>query len=317
MSSHDLSCRLRLSASSLSACVLAVLGSALFVAPADAAEPVVWKFKIGEGNHYRMTQKMTIDIQMGDGASETQDITNVIDMSWIAHEVNDDGSARLTQTIDRMRMTIAPKGRDKVEFDSKTTDEPQGFAAMVAPLFGELSRAKFKLTMSQLGKVSDVEVPESLVAALAASPGAAAMGDLATAKGLENTMSRMSLEMPETLEQGTTWTSTSEMSNPALGKQTIAITYKYVGPREKEGAIFEAFEPTLEITFAGGAATATIEEQKSSGEVLFNRTAGRLESTKLDHTMKLKLVVAGQTLNQTLTQSNEMQWIPEEKSESE
>jgi hypothetical protein len=33
--------------------------------------------------------------------------------------------------------------------------------------------------------------------------------------------------------------------------------------------------------------------------------------------MKLKLVVAGQTLNQTLTQSNEMQWIPEEKSESE
>jgi hypothetical protein len=317
MSSHDLSCRLRLSASSLSACVLAVLGSALFVAPADAAEPVVWKFKIGEGNHYRMTQKMTIDIQMGDGASETQDITNVIDMSWIAHEVNDDGSARLTQTIDRMRMTIAPKGRDKVEFDSKTTDEPQGFAAMVAPLFGELSRAKFKLTMSQRGKVSDVEVPESLVAALAASPGAAAMGDLATAKGLENTMSRMSLEMPETLEQGTTWTSTSEMSNPALGKQTIAITYKYVGPREKEGAIFEAFEPTLEITFAGGAATATIEEQKSSGEVLFNRTAGRLESTKLDHTMKLKLVVAGQTLNQTLTQSNEMQWIPEEKSESE
>jgi hypothetical protein len=315
MSSHDLSCRLRLSASSLSACVLAVLGSALFVAPAGAAEPVVWKFKIGEGNHYRMTQKMTIDIQMGDGANETQDITNVIDMSWIADEVNDDGSARLTQTIDRMRMTIAPKGRDKVEFDSKTTDEPQGFAAMVAPLFRELSRAKFKLTMSQRGKVSDVEVPESLVAALATSPGAAAMGDLATAKGLENTMSRMSLEMPETLEQGTTWTSTSEMNNPALGKQTIAITYKYIGPREKEGATFEAFEPTLEITFAGGAATATIEEQKSSGEVLFNRTAGRLESTKLDHTMKLKLVVAGQTLNQTLTQSTDMQWMPPEETE--
>jgi hypothetical protein len=315
MSSYDLSCRLRLSASFLSACVLAVLGSALFVAAAGAAEPVVWKFKIGEGNHYRMTQKMTIDIQMGDGASETQDITNVIDMSWIADEVNDDGSARLTQTIDRMRMTIAPKGRDTVEFDSKTTDEPQGFAAMVAPLFRELSRAKFKLTMSQRGKVSDVEVPESLVAALAASPGAAAMGDLATAKGLENTMSRMSLEMPETLETGSTWKSTTETNNPALGKQTITIAYEYVGPREKDGVTFEVFEPTLEIAFAGGSATATIEEQKSSGEVLFNRTAGRLESTTLDHTMKLKLVVAGQTLNQTLTQSTDMQWTPPEETE--
>jgi hypothetical protein len=308
---HLSSVRLRISMLVVSAVALAIL----HIVPARAADPVTWKFKVGEGNHYRMTQKMTIDIQMDEGASETQDITNVIDMSWIADEVNDDGSARLTQTIDRMQMTIEPKGRDKVEFDSKATDEPQGFAAMVAPLFRELSRAKFKLTMSPRGKVSDVEVPESLVAALAASPGAAVMGDLATAKGLEDTMSRMSFEMPETLETGTTWTSTTETNNPALGKQTITITYKYVGPREKDGAKLEVFEPRLEIAFAGGVAIATIEEQKSSGEVLFNRSAGRLESTRLDHTMKLKLVVAGQTLNQTLTQSTDMQWMPPEETE--
>jgi hypothetical protein len=71
----------------------------------------------------------------------------------------------------------------------------------------------------------------------------------------------------------------------------------------------------LEIAFAGGVAIATIEEQKSSGEVLFNSSAGRLESTRLDHTMKLKLVVAGQTLNQTLTQSTDMQWMPPEETE--
>jgi hypothetical protein len=313
MSQHLSPRRARLSVSLPSACILAALSVALFAAPARAAEPLTWKFQVGEGNHYRMTQKMTMDIQIGEGASETQEITNVIDMSWIADEVNDDGSARLTQSIDRMRMMIEPKGRDKVEFDSQSTDEPQGFAAMIAPLFRELSRAKFKLTMSPRGKVSDIEVPESLVKALAAAPGAAAMGDLATAKGLEDTMSRMSLEMPEKLEAGETWTSTSEMNNPALGKQTIKVTYKYVGPREKDGVTFEVFEPTLEIAFAGGAATATIEEQKSSGEVLFNRTAGRLESTTLDHMMKLKLAIAGQTLNQTLTQSTEMQWMPAEE----
>jgi hypothetical protein len=311
MSPHHSGRRPRLSASFFSAFALV----ALLIAPTRAADPVVWKFKVGEGNRYRMTQKMTMDIQMGEGTSETQDITNVIDMSWVVDEVNDDGSARLTQTIDRMQMTIEPKGREKVEFDSKSTDEPQGFAAMLAPLFRELSRASFKLTMSPRGKVSEIEVPESLLAALAASPGAAAMGELATAKGLEETMSRMSLEMPETLATGETWTTTSEIQNPVLGKQTINITYKYVGPREKDGVTYEVFEPTLDIAFAGGTATATIEEQKSSGEVLFNRTAGRLESTKLDHTMKLKLGVAGQTLNQTLTQSNEMQWVPAEKSE--
>jgi Family of unknown function (DUF6263) len=309
MSRRHSSRRLRLSASFFGAVALA----ALLVAPTRAADPVTWKFNVGEGNHYRMTQKMTMDIPMGEGTSETQDITNVIDMSWVVDEVKDDGSARLTQTIDRMQMTIEPKGRDKVEFDSESTDEPQGFAAAVAPLFRELSRASFKLTMSPRGKVSEIEVPESLLKALAASPGAAAMGELATAKGLEETMSRMSLEMPETLTEGETWTTTSEIQNPVLGKQTITITYKYVGPTDKDGVTYEVFEPTLDIAFAGGAATATIEEQKSSGEVRFNRTAGRLESTKLDHTMKLKLGVAGQTLNQTLTQSNEMQWVPAEE----
>lgn len=297
-------------------CPLALAAISCLAVPlaTHAAEPLVWKFKVGAGNRYRMTQKMEMTMNLGAGGAEGQEMTNVIDLSWVVDKVNDDGSAQLTQTVDRMHMTVAPKGRDKIEFDTDSTDEPQGFAAMLAPLFRAMTRAKFTLTMSPRGKISEVKVPEELIAALAASPGGAVMGDMATAKGMEEMMSRMSFELPETLEVGKTSTISAEMANPVLGKQTIKMIYKYVGPREVDGAAMEVFEPTLDIAFDGGPATAKISDQKSSGEVLFNRTAGRLESTAIDHSMSLALSIGGMATNQTLKQSMEMKWLPEEKS---
>ena len=276
-----------------------------------AAEAPVWKFELRAKHRYTMTQHMAIAMDLGAGGKETQDVTNLIEMSWVVDKVNDDGSAAITQKIDRMKMTVAPPQGEKVEYDSDSTDEPQGFAAMVAPLFREMTRAEFTLTMSPRGKISDVHVPESLITAIAASPGAAAMGEMATAKGMQDTMSRMSFELPETLDPNAPWTITTELANPILGTQTIKITYQYVGPREADGATLEVFKPTLEIAFAGGAATSKVESQSTEGEVLFNRTAGRLESMSLIHKMALTLTTGGQTIKETLDQETEMKWVEE------
>jgi hypothetical protein len=294
--------RLRLSA-------LALL--AALTATANAADPLVWKFEPGAKYRYRMTQHMQQGMDLGAGGKEGQDITNIIEMSWVVDKVNDDGSAAVTQKLDRMTMTIKPPQGDPVEFDSSSTEEATGFAAMIAPLFREMTRATFTLTMSPRGKISDVSVPDSLVETIAAAPGAAAMGDLATAEGLEKTMERMAFELPETLDPSKPWTSTAEAANPVLGKQTIKITYRYVGPRDVDGVTLEVFKPTLDIAFAGGAATAKIEDQTTNGEILFNRTAGRLESTSLVHHMTLVLTTGGQTITQTLDQETEMKWLAE------
>ena len=103
------------------------------------------------------------------------------------------------------------------------------------------------------------------------------------------------------------------MANPVLGKQTIKTTYRYDGPKEVDGANLESFTPKLEVSFSGtDAVTAEVTEQESSGEMLFNRDAGRLESTRLHHTMTMMFRTGGQGVTQSLVQDVKFQRLPED-----
>jgi hypothetical protein len=290
----------------------AILLSLFFARPSHAADALTWKFAPGLANRYRTSTTMDVTMDLGAGGEQRQTIVNTIDLVWTVDKLQDDGAAVLKQKIERVQMKIAIPGGQTVEYDSKSTDEPQSFAAMVAPLFREMTRAEFTVTMSPRGKISNVEVPESLIAAIAASPGAQLLGDLATAEGFKNMISRSSFELPEKLEPGVEWSTTAEIANPILGKQTIVTTYKYTGPKEVDGVQFESFAPTLTIDFAGGPAEAKVTKQESSGEILFNRTEGRLESMKLKHNLALTLTQAGKTIDQTIDQNTEMTWLPKD-----
>jgi hypothetical protein len=80
----------------------------------------------------------------------------------------------------------------------------------------------------------------------------------------------------------------------------------------------EAFEPEIKMTFGeGGAAKVEVNEQKSSVEILFNREAGRLESSKVEQEMALKITVQGQEIDQKLKQTVTMKWLPEGAKEEE
>jgi hypothetical protein len=298
----------------LSALLLALALVLAFAAHAHAADPVTWKFTPGEKNRYRLTQNMTMSMNIGAGGQVDSKTSQIMDMTWAVAELKDDGSAVLKQKIDRIRMTMeAPGAGGTTEFDSQSTDEPQGFAAMVAPLLREMTRGEFTLTMTPRGKITDVEVPEGLVRALAAAPGAGAMGELTTSEGFKKMVSGVSFELPETLEAGAEHTTTAEIANPVLGQQVIKTTYRYVGPKDVEGRTFEAFAPTIEITFAGTeSAKAEITDQTSEGEMLFNREAGRLESSQMDQSMKLVLTIGAQKVNQTIEQHVEFQWLAED-----
>jgi hypothetical protein len=117
--------------------------------------------------------------------------------------------------------------------------------------------------------------------------------------------------MPEELEPGAEWTATTETDAPPLGKQTVKITYAYHEPRQQGGMELDAFKPTLEISYSGGTAKVDVARQESKGEVLFNRTAGRLESMQLDHELEQSIAVDGKTVKQSLKQTTEMKWLAE------
>jgi hypothetical protein len=287
--------------------VAIALSLSLLVGVAQASEAPRWKFEQGQSNRYRMNQTMKMSMNIG-GNDVNNNIKQVIDMSWTVREVKDDGSAVLDQKIDRMRMTIEAGGQ-KIELDSAAKDEPQGQAAMLVPMLKAFTSKAFKVTMSPRGEIADVEVPEEMLEALKNTPGAAAMGDMATPEGFKKMVSQASFAMPEKLEPGDEWTQKMEMQLPGIGKQIAETTYKYEGAKEIDGKEYEVFAPTLTIRYEGGATAVNVGDQKSNGQILFDREAGRLASSELKQDMTLTLSAGGQSIEQKLDQTIEMKHV--------
>lgn len=298
------------------ALALAVVAS-IVAARVEAAEPLVWKFEPGLTNRYQMIQKMDMDMTVPGGGEISTGMEQKLDMSWTVESVAEDGTAVLKQKIDRMRMTMElPGGAGKSEFDSASDKPAEGQAALMAPLLKAMTADAFIVQMKPSGEVTDVKAPESLAKELENMPGAGMLGEMATPEGLKKLVQQASFSLPETLEEGTTWTTKLEIDNPMTGKQTAETTYKYVGPKEVDGVTMEVFTPEIKMTFGeGGQATVEVKEQESSGEILFNRDAGRLESSTIEQEMALKIAVQGQEIDQQLKQTVTMKWLPEDAQE--
>ncbi len=156
------------------------------VSAARAAEPLAWKFTPGAVLHYQTSAERKMSLDLGDAGREVRQMNHVVDMTWTVQQVKNDGSAVLTQKIDRLQLKLASPKEADVVLDSADKAEPQGFAAMIAPLVKVITASEVKVTMTARGEVTAVEAPEALVTALATSVGKDVMGDLATEKGLED-----------------------------------------------------------------------------------------------------------------------------------
>lgn len=274
--------------------VAAILAVGLSSA-AMAQEPLRWKFEKGEKFDYDMVQDMKIGSTGGPLGAQNVTMHQELEMTWNIQDVKEDGDAVIEQKIDRVKMKMelpAPVGA--IEYDSASDKPATGPAAMLAPMYTAMTKGAFIITMSPRGEIKDVKIPEEVVAALKASPGAAAMGDMASAEGFKKMISQGSLVLPEAApKQDETWSTKVEVNNPQAGKQIVETTYKYVGSKELEGVTQAVFEPTITMNFEG--AQVKITEQDSDGEILFNVAEGRLESSKLEQHVTIDQQPAGQT----------------------
>ena len=296
------------SGATLAACLV-------LVSTARAAEPLVWKFAAGDVHHYQMLQNMTMTINMGAG-DQVSTIAQDIDMTWAVDSLKADGAAVVTQRINRMQMKINSAGQE-MKFDSAAeTPMPGPQGALLEPIFKALTSSEFEVTMTPRGEITDVEVPEELIQALQTAPGAnKLLGDLGTKEGFKNLVRQGSLALPAKLEDGEIWTTKVEMASPAIGKQSVETTYRYKGPREVEGDTLEVFIPSMEMEFGDGGESGTIEivKQDSAGEILFNRKAGRMQSSVISQNLDMKVTEAGQQASLKLNHKVELKWVDPEK----
>jgi len=213
------------------------------------------------------------------------------------------------------------------EYDSKSEEAPTGLGAMIAPMYKAMTEGEFEITMTSRGEVKDVKIPEQVIAALKSSPGAAAMGDIASADGFKKMISQGALVLPKDApKKGDSWSTKVEMKNPAVGKQTVETKYLYEGTKDIKGTMFALIKPQLTMSFGDAPAAAKegeakppappqqvpmkIKDQTSDGEILFNIAAGRLSSTTLKQNVTIEATVQGQPIEQKIDQKIDVTVTP-------
>jgi predicted secreted protein len=289
-----------------------VVGAALVANRAAAEEGLRWKFTAGEKLDYVINQDMNMTMNTGPQGQMNMNMKQQMDMTWQVDKIDESGNATILQSIDRVRMKMT--GPQTIDYDSQSEEAPAGLAAMIAPLFDAMTKGKFVITMTPQGEITDVVVPQEVIDALKASPGAQMMGEMATSDGFKQMISQGALVLPKEMPAvGYKWTSALEMKNPMAGQQKVETTYTYEGPKEVDGKTYQVFKPSVKMSFGGqGPMQMTLKDQKSDGEILFDAEAGRLHSSKLNQDLTMSVNMGEQVFDQTIHQVVDVKVTPAE-----
>jgi hypothetical protein len=288
--------------------VALVVVSAASAVGADAT--LRWKFRSDKPYRYVLTQgmEMSMKVQNNDVKTKMSQISN---MTWNVKTVKPDGSAEMSQVIDRMQIKVeGPLG--KFEIDSNKKDEPPpagplaGLGTMVAGLVG----VPVDVTISPRGEVLSVKVPTKLMDALkTAGPGGQAFAGAFTEKGIKQLFEQSSLTLPEkAISPGTTWVQKRSVETAGLGNMDIDTTYTDKGDvpgkpglRLIDGAVKLQIKPG-----ENSPVTIRVVSQDNAAKFLFDNTAGHLSSSEIKQNMQMEISTQGQTLTQDLTQTVSM-----------
>jgi hypothetical protein len=255
---------------------LAVLLLSHWLVPnAPAQEALRWKFTAGERLQVSFLQSANTET-VGAGARTTIAILMGMEMTWRVDDVAADGTATMSQSFDRLTMSMKTGDVAAVDYDSATepTSPPaKEIAAAVGPLIGPT----FHLKMSSRGEVLDVKLSEAAQKAVAANT-REGLKAFFSAEGISRVLRQSVVVLPEQpLAAGDMWTSTSDVESP-LGMLQQVSAYTYVGASERDGRMLQQItvDSKLQVDPMAARAKTTIKSQAQTGELWFDQEVGRL-----------------------------------------
>jgi hypothetical protein len=270
-----------------------------------ANEPLRYKFTPGTTLKYVLTQGMTMEMALPAPAGNVTTVTSQkMMMDMITDEAVADGAVKQRHIITRAVITTKSEGGpmpQESEYDSDSQEAPVGPVAQLLdktmkPMIGK----PFSLTISPRGEVSDVTVAKGLLDGLKGNPAAAMMGEMGTEAGLKKLTTQSMIVFPETAWAiGDVVETPIEVKMP-FGTMKTTRVMRYEGPAEGDLERMSLSTKTEFIPLPNSPAKITIGEEESAGEYLFDRKAGRLESSKLKQTLNLEIAVGPQTIQQTI-----------------
>lgn len=271
-----------------------------------AEEPLRWKWAEGDKARYLMTQSMKMSMNAGAAGNIESNTDQQMLMNWTVDKIGEEGEAIISQAFDRITMkTNGPMGQS-LEYDSNQEEPPVGMATLVAPLFDALVKSPIIATMLSSGEYTDVELSDELAEAFKRMPGGAMSSDMVTQMTKQG-----SITFPaEAITVGETWQQTAEVMAPQVGKMQVTTTYTYNGPKEVEGKVLESFTPAVEMKMpenSNAPMEINFTTKSSSGEILFDRERGRIDTSSIVQEIDVEVTVQGQVISNQMTQSISME----------
>ena len=260
--------------------------------PAEAAEKLFrWNLKPEQTLRVRIQQLVRTE-KTGAGKPTNISIDMLMEMTWSVNEVSADGTAKITQSLDRFTVSMNTSQGPPIEYDSEASTSvsgpAQGVAESVAPLIG----AKFLVTMNNRGEFLAVNLPAG-EGGDKPPPASPSLGLAFSLEGISQILRQSAVVLPaESLDDGSQWTSTHSLES-SLGKLAQHNTYTYAGTVDRGGIPREKIEVSSQLELLAlpkseASSRSKIVEQTQSGVLWFDAEAGRFVETELAQSLTLE-----------------------------
>ena len=255
-------------------------------AEAQETPTLQWRFQPGQVQKIKMDQSTEVSSSVDQRSQKTRNQMTLW-MTWNVEQVDQDGAATITQTIDRIRLSAeipTPSGDELAEFDTDSPDGLKGVSKKLYQLVSPLVGTSCTLTINPNGDIAKVEIPESSMEILRNAPSSMQIRNVLTDQGIRELFGRSGLVFPDQdLAQQPEWVIKRELEN-GMGKFAQTQTYRL--SRSEGDLATITMDGTLEPL--DQKATDHLEEFKSGATYQFDAVKGHLTHSQLETELRSK-----------------------------
>jgi hypothetical protein len=284
------------------AAIAAMIFVFLAAGSAHAEKLLRFKFQPGEVRHDQLVQEMSQTLRpAGAAAPVLITATQTMDLSLKGESVDDQGTAALTQTIERMRMKMQSAQGVMLDFDSATGKEPEGMAKMLTPMLETMIKKPIRLQLTTRGEVRDMKLPQGMIENLNKVGGGGQAGNLFSLDWIKQ-MAEIAVLPEGPVNPTQTWTRKATTKNSVLGEQIVETTFRYEGSETRDGKTLEKITLAMAFTISGDKKEGKIgiKEQETRGTIYLDGAAGRIVDSVSKTKMKMDIDVFGQKMSQDM-----------------
>ena len=257
------------------------LAALLLVPVATSAADVRWEFEAGDTHTYAFTQTSSAEVtQFGQTGPVKNDLA--FTLKWAVKSVNDDGSAVVEQTVERVKVaTTAGDAAPDVYDSAATGDDARDPATLPVRVrvLGQMAGETFTATVAPDGTASGLTIPDDLARAIAA----AGPGNPFGTEQVTLLFTDLGYALPPAgTAVGDTY-KTDVVMPLSFGKVIDARTMTLTAADDATAAI----ELKSAFRSADKDAPVKVEQGTQTGAVVFDTAEGRLSAVNTTQTAEL------------------------------